>query len=71
MFCKGGGEKTEYGKTEVIESQRPPLFCVQDSGLNSTNCIVYLVGVPMRKSEMESVKSSLKEIISFDELYDI
>ena len=37
-----------------------------NSGLNSTNCNVYLVGVPMKKSEMESVKSSLKEIISFD-----
>lgn len=39
---------------------------VINSGLNSTNCEVYLVGVPMMKTEMESVKSALKEIIYFD-----
>ena len=39
---------------------------VINSGLNSSNCNVFLVGVPMKKSEMEPVKSSLKEIISFD-----
>lgn len=39
---------------------------VINSGLNSTNCEVYLVGVPMMKTEMEPVKSALKEIIYFD-----
>lgn len=40
---------------------------VINSGLNSAKCNVYLIGVPMRKSEMDSVKSSLKDIIFFDQ----
>ena len=36
------------------------------AGLQVSYCNVYLVGVPMKKSEMEFVKSSLKEIVNFD-----
>ncbi len=39
---------------------------VINNSLNSTKCNVYLIGVPMKKTEMESVKSSLKDIITFD-----
>lgn len=37
------------------------------SGLSGASSNVFLVGIPMKKSEMESVKSSLKEMISFDD----